>query len=76
VNIPRLFRYERLVFENIPYGMRLLEIGCGDGDLLIKCKSLYHEVHGVDISESRIMRIQKKLWMETFLLEQKMQMSV
>jgi len=55
-----LNRYD-LVFENIPEGDRVLEIGCGDGELLFKLKNKYREVWGIDISKPRIDRIKKKL---------------
>ena len=55
-----LDRYD-LTFENIPGGERVLEIGCGDGELLFKFKSKYQEVWGIEIAPSRIDRIKKKI---------------
>lgn len=50
-----------LTFENIPGGERVLEIGCGDGELLFKLKNKYQEVWGIDIAKPRIDRIKRKV---------------
>jgi ubiquinone/menaquinone biosynthesis C-methylase UbiE len=50
-----------LTFENTPEGGMLLEIGCGDGELLFKLKGKHREVWGIDIAKPRIDRIKKKL---------------
>ena len=50
-----------LTFENTPEGGMLLEIGCGDGELLFKLKSKYREVWGIDIAKPRIDRIKRKV---------------
>jgi ubiquinone/menaquinone biosynthesis C-methylase UbiE len=42
-------------------GNSLLDIGCGDGDLLFRVKDKYRDVWGVDIADHRIDRIIKKL---------------
>lgn len=42
-------------------GDSLLDIGCGDGDLLFRLKDKYREVWGVDIAASRINRIIEKV---------------
>jgi ubiquinone/menaquinone biosynthesis C-methylase UbiE len=55
-----LNRYD-LAFENAPGGENVIEIGCGDGDLLFRLNTKYKEVWGIDIAEPRINRIQKKL---------------
>lgn len=52
-------RYE-LVYQHAPGGNSVLDIGCGDGELLFLLRSKYTEVWGVDIAEARINRIQKK----------------
>ncbi len=54
-----LDRYE-LAYQIAPGGDSLLDIGCGDGDLLFRLKDKYREVWGVDIAEARVARIQKK----------------
>jgi len=40
-------------------GESLLDIGCGDGTLLLKSASNYAELHGIDISPSRIKEAQR-----------------
>lgn len=55
-----LNRYE-LAFQLAPGGNMLLDIGCGDGELLLRLKNKYREVWGVDIAKPRISRIQKKI---------------
>lgn len=49
-------RLERLVRQYGPRGGRMLEIGCGAGDLslLLAPRGLFDEIHGVDISEAAI----------------------
>lgn len=59
-----LNRYD-LTLEVIPGGNSVLDIGCGDGDLLIRLRDKYREVWGIDIAKPRIDRIQKKLGSES-----------
>jgi len=49
------------ILENIPMGGRLLDIGCGEGELLFSLKNYFDELHGLDIAESRIERINAKI---------------
>ncbi|MDD5082498.1 MAG: class I SAM-dependent methyltransferase [Dehalococcoidales bacterium] len=44
-----------------PGGVSLLDIGCGDGELLCRLKDKYQELWGIDIAEPRIDRIKKRL---------------
>ena len=56
-----LNRYE-LAYQATPGGNRALDIGCGDGELLLMLAGdKYSEVWGLDIAKPRIDRIQKKL---------------
>lgn len=55
-----LNRYD-LIDKFTPGGDTLLDIGCGDGELLMQLRNKYKEVWGIDIAESRINRIQKKI---------------
>jgi len=41
-------------------GTRLLDVGCGDGDLLLAAKGMFEEVYGVDISSVRLKRAREK----------------
>jgi ubiquinone/menaquinone biosynthesis C-methylase UbiE len=50
-----------LASQAAPGGDSLLDIACGDGDLLLRLKDRYREVWGVDIAASRINRITEKL---------------
>ncbi len=54
-----LNRYD-LAYQLAPGGSSALDIGCGDGDLMLRLKSKYREVWGIDIAEPRIDRIKKK----------------
>ncbi len=54
-----LNRYE-MASRSAPGGDRALDIGCGDGDLMLRLKDKYQEVWGVDIAQSRIDRVKKK----------------
>lgn len=52
-------RYE-LTEENLPGHGRVLDLGCGDGELLSAMSNRYDEVWGVDIVQKRIDRIKAK----------------
>lgn len=56
---------ERLCQFLIPEGKRVLDIGCGDGDLLASLKTSYGV--GVDIAEKMVMIAKKKHKKEKFL---------
>ncbi|MBA7640569.1 Ubiquinone biosynthesis O-methyltransferase [subsurface metagenome] len=43
----------------------MLDIGCGDGGLLLRLRNKYREVWGIDIAQPRIDRIQKKFGNES-----------
>jgi len=51
---------EDLAFEMLDPGEKLLDVGCGDGELVFRAKSKYRIVSGIDVSESRIKRAQQK----------------
>ena len=38
----------------LPSGEKLLDVGCGEGSLVTKAKEKFKEVHGIDLSASRI----------------------
>ncbi len=59
-----LTRYD-LAYQVAPGGNSLLDIGCGDGELLLRLRNKYREVWGIDIAEPRINRIQKKFGNES-----------
>ena len=59
-----LNRYD-LAYRLAPGGDRVLDIGCGDGELLFLLRSKYTEVWGVDIAECRINRILEKMGNDT-----------
>jgi len=59
-----LNRYD-LGSQLAPGGDSLLDIACGDGDLMIRVKSKYREVWGVDIAQPRIDRIREKVGTES-----------
>lgn len=40
--------------EFLPMGQRLLDVGCGDGNLLYRARNSFAELHGVDIVRSRL----------------------
>lgn len=50
-----------LIVKNIPKGNKLLEIGCGEGDLLIRLKNKYRILYGIEIAKTRIDRANKKV---------------
>jgi 2-polyprenyl-6-hydroxyphenyl methylase/3-demethylubiquinone-9 3-methyltransferase len=41
-------------------GHSFLDVGCGEGNLVLAAKSKFEEVYGVDISKTRIMKAQSK----------------
>ncbi len=53
-------RYDQIL-ENMPIGGRLLDIGCGEGELLFSLENYFDELHGLDIAESRIGRVKAKI---------------
>jgi len=53
-------RYQ-LAYEAAPGGGSALDIGCGDGELLMLLRNKYREIWGVDIAESRIDRTRSTL---------------
>lgn len=55
-----LSRYD-ITQKFVPGGRSFLDIGCGDGELLLRLESRYLMLWGVDIAESRISRLRKKL---------------
>jgi len=63
INILQRFQLTRydLALMHAKGGERVLDIGCGEGDLLIQLNNTYNEVWGIDISESRIDRVRKKI---------------
>lgn len=54
-----LNRYD-LTYQVAPGGDSLLDIGCGDGELLVRLRNKYKEIWGIDIAGPRIDRAQKK----------------
>ena len=38
----------------MPGGSRLLDLGCGNGELLLAVQKRYHEVYGIDIAEAAL----------------------
>jgi methionine biosynthesis protein MetW len=46
-------RYD-VALELIEPGIRILDIGCGDGYMLQRCKRKFEELYGLDIAPSRI----------------------
>jgi methionine biosynthesis protein MetW len=61
----KLKRYEInreiTAYNLIPTGQRFLDVGCGEGDLVLKVKSKFDEVWGIDISSVRIEKAKGKL---------------
>lgn len=51
---------ENAVYDLLPIGDKLLDIGCGDGAFALKCLNRIDEVNGVDISNIRIQRALEK----------------
>ena len=47
---------EDLAYEMLEQGDKFLDVGCGEGQLVIRAKTKYNQVYGIDISESRINR--------------------
>ncbi|HXT31762.1 MAG TPA: class I SAM-dependent methyltransferase [Vicinamibacterales bacterium] len=40
---------------------RLLDVGCGHGDLLVRARARGYDVHGVDVSADAVQRVQARL---------------
>lgn len=41
-------------------GKRILDVGCGDGELLFRIKDSFNKLYGLDIAKNRILRAQKR----------------
>jgi len=48
-----------LALSLLDEGDKLLDVGCGDGSLVLKAKKKFKEVYGIDISPSRIGQARK-----------------
>ena len=61
----RLRRFEKsraeAVFELLPYGEKLLDVGCGDGSLVLRAQEKFEEIYGIDIALSAVRRVQIKI---------------
>lgn len=51
---------ENAVYDLLPSGDKLLDIGCGDGAFALKGLNKFKEVYGIDISSTRIQRALEK----------------
>lgn len=51
-NTPR----DDAVYRLLKPGARLLDVGCGDGEFLLRAKNMFSSLYGVDVAESRIQR--------------------
>ncbi len=47
--------------ELIEPGESILDIGCGNGHILIEVKEKFHKLYGMDISPSRLQEAKKKI---------------
>src|SRR5918995_2177942 len=56
----------RLVYEMVPHGARVLELGCGAGVPMTKALASRYSVHGVDISERQVDQARHNVPMATF----------
>jgi len=60
----KLKRYEvhreHAVYNLLPSGYSFLDVGCGEGNLVLMAKSKFEEVYGCDISRTRIMKAQSR----------------
>jgi len=54
-------RFEKIISNNDPKNMKVLEIGCGIGRLLVPVSKIFGEVIGIDISSEMVSIGQKKL---------------
>lgn len=52
---------EDVVYDLLPNGDKFLDIGCGEGNLVIKCLNKFKSVYGVDIARTRIEKANKRL---------------
>lgn len=44
-----------------PGGYRVLDVGCGNGDLLFNLSGKYKELHGIDVSSARVVQARENL---------------
>jgi SAM-dependent methyltransferase len=42
-------------------GLRLLDVGCGHGDLLARARARHYDVHGTDVSADAVRRVEARL---------------
>ena len=61
----KLLRFEvnrhKVAYDLMPSGEeRLLDVGCGDGDLIFMAKNRFKECYGVDVSQLRIERAEER----------------
>lgn len=55
-----IYRSDRAL-DLLEGGERSLDIGCGNGELVIKCLKKYKQVYGIDIAETRLKLAEKSL---------------
>jgi len=54
-------RFEKIISNNDPKNMKVLEIGCGIGRLLVPMSKIFGKVIGIDVSSEMVTIGQKKL---------------
>jgi len=59
-NYPHKFAKHIINKYNIPYGSKILDIGCGNGEITSEFQKLGMDVYGLDISESSVKNIKKE----------------
>ena len=52
---------EDAVLDLLPYGNRLLDIGCGEGNLLLNAFSRFKDVYGIDVAKTRLAVAKRKI---------------